>query len=80
MKTEWVLVRGGTLPPLPCCAFQEKKESLKKAVSLKKKLKGVEWHRRQSEREKQMKVVKGAQPCKFYIHGSCRAVSRGRGG
>ena len=53
---------------------------MKKAVSLKKKLKGVEWHRRQSEREKQVKVVKAAQPCKFYIHGSCRAVSRGRGG
>ena len=70
----------GHLAPLPCCAFQEKKESLKKAVSLKKKLKGVEWHRRQNEREKQMKVVKGAQPCKFYIHGSCRAVSWESGG
>lgn len=56
-------------------SLQAKKESLKKAVSLKKKLKGVEWHRRQSERDKQAKVVKAAQPCKFYIHGSCRAVS-----
>jgi hypothetical protein len=39
-------------------------------VSLKKKLKSIEWHKRQQEK---IKMSKSTQPCRFHIHGNCRA-------